>query len=105
MADDANGVIYRIAYEGGDRRAPATAMAAPAGAAMREQAMRGTGVPLGGRPHGTARRHGDRSAAVGVRRWRADRQEAQRLRRRRLAAAAMGAGRGRTLLCGDRGGS
>ena len=47
MADDANGVLYRIAYEGPGRRqaVPAPADAAPA-APMREQAAKGSGVPL-----------------------------------------------------------
>jgi len=45
MADDANGVIYRIAYEGSDRRAAAAPVAAPA-TPMREQMLRGSGVPL-----------------------------------------------------------
>jgi Raf kinase inhibitor-like YbhB/YbcL family protein len=43
MADDANGVIYRIAYEGDAR--PAPAMQPPADA-MKRQASRGVGVPL-----------------------------------------------------------
>jgi Raf kinase inhibitor-like YbhB/YbcL family protein len=43
MADDANGVIYRIAYErGGPAKPPATPPAGP----MRSQAMKGVGVPL-----------------------------------------------------------
>jgi Raf kinase inhibitor-like YbhB/YbcL family protein len=45
MADDANGVIYRVAYKGAAAR-PAQAMpAAPAGP-MEQQAARGTRVPL-----------------------------------------------------------
>ncbi|WP_332876445.1 YbhB/YbcL family Raf kinase inhibitor-like protein [Massilia sp. S19_KUP03_FR1] len=45
MADDANGVIYRVAYNGSAAR-PAQAMpAAPAGP-MEQQAARGTRVPL-----------------------------------------------------------
>lgn len=43
MADDANGVIYRIAYDRGRKAAMTTA--APA-SAMRQQAGRGSGVPL-----------------------------------------------------------
>jgi hypothetical protein len=45
MAGDAKGVIYRISYEG---RSAATAPSpgAPPAEAMREQAMRGSGVPL-----------------------------------------------------------
>ncbi|WP_296942914.1 YbhB/YbcL family Raf kinase inhibitor-like protein [uncultured Massilia sp.] len=44
MADDANGTIYRIAYTGNAQRA-ATALKAPAGP-MREQAGKGSGVPI-----------------------------------------------------------
>lgn len=43
MADDANGVIYRIAYQGSVK--PAAAMQAPADE-MKRQAARGVGVPL-----------------------------------------------------------
>ncbi|RZL31846.1 MAG: YbhB/YbcL family Raf kinase inhibitor-like protein, partial [Rubrivivax sp.] len=43
MADDANGVIYRIAYAGSAR--PAAAMQTPADE-MKRQATRGVGVPL-----------------------------------------------------------
>jgi Raf kinase inhibitor-like YbhB/YbcL family protein len=43
MADDANGMIYRIAYEGTAK--PAAAMQAPADE-MKRQAARGVGVPL-----------------------------------------------------------
>ena len=45
MADDANGVIYRVAYEGRDART-AMAPAVPRPGPMREQAMRGSGMPL-----------------------------------------------------------
>lgn len=45
MADDANGVIYRIAYDRG--RKSAVLLPAPA-AEMRTQAARGSGVPLAG---------------------------------------------------------
>jgi Raf kinase inhibitor-like YbhB/YbcL family protein len=47
MADDANGVIYRIAYTGTNTRADSTAapMSAPP-AAMLAQASKGSGVPL-----------------------------------------------------------
>lgn len=44
MADDANGVIYRVGYEG--RGASTAAAGQPPADAMREQAMRGSGVPL-----------------------------------------------------------
>lgn len=44
MADDANGVIYRIGYEG--RGVGMASQTAPPADAMREQAMRGSGVPL-----------------------------------------------------------
>jgi Raf kinase inhibitor-like YbhB/YbcL family protein len=44
MGDDANGVIYRIAYEGAD--AQAKAMPAPPAKAMQEQVQAGVGVPL-----------------------------------------------------------
>jgi len=44
MADDANGVIYRIAYDGPAKKA-AAASPAPA-IAMEEQASKGIGVPL-----------------------------------------------------------
>lgn len=44
MADDANGVIYRIAYTGSDKRASADT-SAPADV-MKEQAAKGVGVPL-----------------------------------------------------------
>ena len=43
MADDANGVLYRIAYQGTAK--PAAAMQAPADE-MKRQAMMGVGVPL-----------------------------------------------------------
>ena len=43
MADDANGVIYRVSYEG--KAAPAAAMQTPADE-MKRQAQRGVGVPL-----------------------------------------------------------
>lgn len=45
MADDANGVIYRVAYEGTSARNMAVAASAPA-SAMLAQAARGNGVPL-----------------------------------------------------------
>lgn len=46
MADDGNGVIYRIAYTGSGASAPAgVAATAPAGP-MQEQANKGNGVPL-----------------------------------------------------------
>ncbi|QJD99709.1 YbhB/YbcL family Raf kinase inhibitor-like protein [Massilia forsythiae] len=44
MADDANGVIYRIAYTGNARRA-ASELKAPAGP-MQQQANKGSGVPV-----------------------------------------------------------
>ncbi|MGC3984280.1 MAG: YbhB/YbcL family Raf kinase inhibitor-like protein [Pseudorhodoferax sp.] len=43
MADDANGVVYRIAYTG---QGAGGSAAAPPAEPMREQAMRGSGVPL-----------------------------------------------------------
>ncbi|MEW5683918.1 MAG: YbhB/YbcL family Raf kinase inhibitor-like protein [Pseudomonadota bacterium] len=43
MADDANGVIYRIAYTAGG---PARAAMKPPAGPMTEQAMKGVGVPL-----------------------------------------------------------
>ena len=45
MADDANGVIYRVAYSGNAQRAAAAMSAAPAGP-MQQQAAKGTNVPL-----------------------------------------------------------
>jgi len=45
MADDANGVIYRIAYQGDAKGAAAASAGAPA-AAMQQQADQGNGVPL-----------------------------------------------------------
>lgn len=48
MADDANGVIYRVAYEGtkrSDAALPTAVSAVPAGSMM-QQAMQGSGVPL-----------------------------------------------------------
>jgi Raf kinase inhibitor-like YbhB/YbcL family protein len=45
MADDANGVIYRVAYTGNAARASGPAMVAPAGP-MQQQAAKGTNVPL-----------------------------------------------------------
>jgi Raf kinase inhibitor-like YbhB/YbcL family protein len=45
MADDGNGVIYRIAYTGGGN-APAGAAATPPAGPMKEQANKGNGVPL-----------------------------------------------------------
>jgi len=44
MADDGNGVIYRIAYDGRERTA--TERTAPPADAMKTQAARGVGVPL-----------------------------------------------------------
>jgi Raf kinase inhibitor-like YbhB/YbcL family protein len=44
MADDANGVLYRIAYAGGNRAT--SALPAPPAASMQQQAQRGTKVPL-----------------------------------------------------------
>jgi Raf kinase inhibitor-like YbhB/YbcL family protein len=44
MADDANGVIYRLAYTGNTQRAAAE-LHAPAGP-MQQQASRGSGVPV-----------------------------------------------------------
>lgn len=53
MSDDANGVIYRISYDGA--RGPAAPYAPPAGP-MEEQANRGLGVPLAlARPETRAR--------------------------------------------------
>ena len=46
MADDANGVIYRIAYTGAPRGAGAGAGRVAPAEPMREQAMRGSGVPV-----------------------------------------------------------
>lgn len=47
MADDGNGVIYRIAYTGNGRAsAPAGAAAMPPAGPMQEQANKGNGVPL-----------------------------------------------------------
>lgn len=47
MADDANGVIYRVAYTGNGRTsAPAGAAAMPPAGPMQEQANKGNGVPL-----------------------------------------------------------
>ena len=45
MADDGNGVIYRIAYTGSGN-APAGAAATPPAGPMKEQANKGNGVPL-----------------------------------------------------------
>jgi Raf kinase inhibitor-like YbhB/YbcL family protein len=45
MADDANGVIYRVAYTGGSRGAAAAELKAPAGP-MQQQASKGSGVPV-----------------------------------------------------------
>lgn len=45
MADDVNGVIYRVAYEGTGRANAALPVTAPAGAMLR-QATQGSGVPL-----------------------------------------------------------
>ena len=45
VGDDANGVIYRVAYEGRDRRAAGTPAAPPSGP-MQAAASRGAGVPL-----------------------------------------------------------
>jgi Raf kinase inhibitor-like YbhB/YbcL family protein len=45
MADDGNGVIYRIAYTGAGS-APAGAAATPPAGPMKEQANKGNGVPL-----------------------------------------------------------
>ncbi|MFC5477864.1 YbhB/YbcL family Raf kinase inhibitor-like protein [Massilia suwonensis] len=45
MADDGNGVIYRIAYTGSGS-APAGAAATPPAGPMKEQANKGNGVPL-----------------------------------------------------------
>jgi len=43
MSDDANGVIYRVAYQGGTGTAAAAETPA---ASMQQQAMKGSGVPL-----------------------------------------------------------
>lgn len=54
MADDANGVIYRVAYTG-DAQKAAAAAAVPAGP-MEQQASKGVGVPIAGeRKETTAR--------------------------------------------------
>jgi Raf kinase inhibitor-like YbhB/YbcL family protein len=45
MADDANGVLYRIAYQVSEAKASAALGPAPAGP-MQEQASKGVGVPL-----------------------------------------------------------
>ena len=45
MADDANGVIYRVAYTG-SASAPARTAAMPPAGPMQEQANKGNGVPL-----------------------------------------------------------
>ncbi|MGJ9420158.1 YbhB/YbcL family Raf kinase inhibitor-like protein [Massilia sp. CMS3.1] len=45
MADDANGVVYRVAYTGSGA-APAGAAAMPPAGPMKEQANKGNGVPL-----------------------------------------------------------
>lgn len=52
MADDANGVIYRVAYAGNARKA-AAAPAVPAGP-MEQQASRGVGVAIAGERKETA---------------------------------------------------
>ena len=45
MADDANGVIYRVAYEGSDKRVASMPVTPPSGP-MHDQAFKGNGVPL-----------------------------------------------------------
>ncbi len=46
MADDANGVIYRIAYTGTANAAEATASISPPAEAMKKQTSQGIGVPF-----------------------------------------------------------
>lgn len=46
MADDANGVIYRVAYTGSGASAPSGAAAVPPTGPMEQQANKGNGVPL-----------------------------------------------------------
>jgi len=46
MADDANGVIYRVAYTGSGASAPSGAAAVPPSGPMEQQANKGNGVPL-----------------------------------------------------------
>ena len=46
MADDANGVIYRVAYTGTGATAPNGAAAMPPAGPMEQQANKGNGVPL-----------------------------------------------------------
>jgi Raf kinase inhibitor-like YbhB/YbcL family protein len=46
MADDANGVIYRIARSGAPAGVAASSTASPPADAMRSAAMKGVGVPL-----------------------------------------------------------
>jgi len=46
MSDDANGVIYRIAYREGTSGAASSTTAAPPAGRMQAQAMKGSGVPL-----------------------------------------------------------
>ncbi len=57
LSDDANGIVYRITYDGA--RGPALAYAPPAGPAQAE-AMRGSGVPLALARSETAPRSGAR---------------------------------------------
>lgn len=46
MADDANGVIYRVAYTGSGASTPSGAAAVPPAGPMEQQANKGNGVPL-----------------------------------------------------------
>lgn len=46
MADDGNGVLYRIAYDGGQRAASSAVVPAAPAAPMNQQAMQGSGVAL-----------------------------------------------------------
>jgi len=65
MADDANGVIYRVAYTGNARRAAAE-LTAPAGP-MQQQANKGSGVPVAfNRPQTQAQGQAQRQAAIAV---------------------------------------
>jgi Raf kinase inhibitor-like YbhB/YbcL family protein len=66
MADDANGVIYRIAYSGTPAGAAQTARVTPPAELMKQQAAQGVGVPLAIRRDetGAAKQHIDVSSAT-----------------------------------------
>lgn len=105
MSDDANGVIYRIAYTGGAATIAATPQAAVPAQAMESQASKGLGVPLAKcapADGGEGGRCVDQAYLIDHSGQWHDPKEAQRLCRRHFAAPRMVAGQGREILCHHR---